>query len=139
VKLSVSNPPATSPISDLALDNKFTIASWRILCIPKKRNITKLSSIICCVDGKESRKDATFVEEEDEDMLSSWFLLLDDHTLVELTGDGDEWELCGMSGCVVLSEMSCCALDDDVELPNSISSNDSGAHIICGYRIGYWF
>lgn len=44
-----------------------------------------------------------------------------------------------MSGCVVLSEISCSVLEDDDELPNSISSNDSGAHIICGYRIGFGF
>lgn len=66
------------------------------MCIPKKRNITKLSSIICWIDDNESSKDAAFVDEKDED----------DHSLVELTdndGDGDELELCGMSGCAVLS------------------------------------
>jgi len=34
--------------------SKLTMASWRMLCIPKKRNIRKLNSIICWVGGRLS-------------------------------------------------------------------------------------
>ena len=36
------------------LDNRLTIASWRMLCIPKNKNIKKLSVSICWVGGKPS-------------------------------------------------------------------------------------
>ena len=64
------------------------------MCIPKKRNIKKLSSIICCDDGRESSREdgdgdgdvvvdvSEFLEfdivVEEDDVSSSWYLHVDD-------------------------------------------------------------
>ena len=63
------------------------------MCIPKKRNIKKLSNIICCDDGRESSRDddgdsdvivdvSEFLEfdivVEEDDVSSSWYLHVDD-------------------------------------------------------------
>ena len=63
------------------------------MCIPKKRNIKKLSSIICCDDGRESSRDddgdsdvivdvSEFLEfdivVEEDDATSAWYLHVDD-------------------------------------------------------------
>ena len=91
----VSIPPPLPPslLSDWILDNRLTIASCKILCIPKKRNIKKLSNIICCDDGRESSRDedgdgdvvvdvSEFLEfdivVEEDDVSSSWYLRVDD-------------------------------------------------------------
>lgn len=94
LSLAVSTPPLPpSLLSDWILDNRLTIASCKILCIPKKRNIRKLSSIICCDDGRESSRDedgdsdvvvdvSEFLEfdivVEEDDVSSSWYLHVDD-------------------------------------------------------------
>jgi hypothetical protein len=38
------------------VDNKFTIASCKTLCMPKNKNMAKDRRIICCVGGRVSRK-----------------------------------------------------------------------------------
>jgi hypothetical protein len=95
VVVVVTIPPPLPPslLSDWILDNRLTIASCKILCIPKKRNIKKLSNIICCDDGRESSREdggdgdvivdvSEFLEfdivVEEDDVSTSWYLHVDD-------------------------------------------------------------
>ena len=113
--------PSALAFDDPAVDvlaSKFTMASWSTLCIPKNRNIAKLSRIICCVGGSDPKK----VEPKPASLLEG--LALAPACVVAVT-DGE-----GFTRGSLISVSSSSGAND--ALPSSISSCRRSFSIIWG-------
>jgi len=105
-------------VVELVTASRLTIASWRILCIPKKRNIRKLSSIICWVGGRLSSNAAPAPV--------SALLLLGVPLLLPRVLDGEEED---DGGCVRFNKGS--VESSAEEFPPISMSAKVGLHMLC--------
>jgi len=107
---------------DDVVDNKFTIASCKTLCMPKNKNMATDRRIICCVGGRVSKKaEPKPASDLVDDFLVSFTTVTDGASSAALAS-----VLLLMRGCLItISSSSSSSWHRDDEEPSSISRPSS--------------